>query len=510
MEKVDDAEWALRGLNDRLRDFLAHVNRLREANCHLEQQILEWGRKNVFYPHDWTEQERIIQELRAQISSLLMENAQLALQSDNFRSRASNLRTRYEVEQRETGRLQQQMMLLKETLKEAEQANRLQEVELSNVRDERKQMQEDHEEALALQQQQQQASHCDDALARWAVGEDGRRMELSQLLDRIRVQCERIGAARGPNPATGLSELESSNGAAAACNGASVAQQRAEATWAQVIQGEEALREARAELADARKQWHSLQIEIESLHALEKGLETSLHTTQHQYSSQLQDLSQVVQDLEGELESVREGLANQRQRHNQLLNTKMRLEGEITTYRKLLDSEEGRYFTQEVKVGGLKPWRGSIIEVHQNGIELSPDDPEEVQPITKFHTKDFRKSPAILKRQKSLVILTEPDGNKDVKIATVRTQILQGNMVQESAEGHTTVEAEKIDTVIKQWEGSFFKGNPKLRKKSVSLRFDLHMAVASEASSQAKPDGLTDVEVRLVMKRSRSISSITP
>ncbi|KAI3352721.1 hypothetical protein L3Q82_019301, partial [Scortum barcoo] len=53
---------------------------------------------------------------------------------------------------------------------------------------------------------------------------------------------------------------------------------------------------------------------------------------------------------------------------------------------------------------------------------------------------------------------------------------------------------EKIDKVIKQWEGSFFRGNPKLRKKSVSLRFDLHMAAADEGCAQTKQDSLPDVE----------------
>lgn len=41
-----------------------------------------------------------------------------------------------------------------------------------------------------------------------------------------------------------------------------------EAAWAQVSLGGAALREARAELAEARKQWHCLQVEIETLHAL--------------------------------------------------------------------------------------------------------------------------------------------------------------------------------------------------------------------------------------------------
>ncbi|KAG8015028.1 hypothetical protein GBF38_022267, partial [Nibea albiflora] len=92
---------------------------------------------------------------------------------------------------------------------------------------------------------------------------------------------------------------------------------------------------------------------------------------------------------------------------------------------------------------------------------------------------------------RSLVILTEPEQDKDLPIATVKTQeILQGNVVRESAEGHGTIETEKIDKVIKQWEGSFFRGNPKLRKKSVSLRFDLHMAAADEGCAQTKQDSL--------------------
>lgn len=41
-----------------------------------------------------------------------------------------------------------------------------------------------------------------------------------------------------------------------------------EAAWAQVSLNNVALREAWAELAEARKQWHALQVEIETLHAL--------------------------------------------------------------------------------------------------------------------------------------------------------------------------------------------------------------------------------------------------
>lgn len=75
----------------------------------------------------------------------------------------------------------------------------------------------------------------------------------------------------------------------------------------------------------------------------ERSLQSSLRHTQLQYSVQLKDLSRSVRSLESELKSVRDGLEVQRQNHSQLLNTKMRLEREIATYRKLLENEEGRY-----------------------------------------------------------------------------------------------------------------------------------------------------------------------
>lgn len=285
--------------------------------------------------------------------------------------------------------------------------------------------------------------------------------------------------------------------------------------------GGAALREARAELVEARKQWHSLQVEIQTLHALEKGLEGSLQTTQREYSSQLQGLSQVISSLEGELEQVRGGLACQRQRHSQLLNTKMKLEREITTYRRLLEREEGRFMGRNGQGMGLRSWGGLLLGPRENGLDssfsdpaLTPDEPksEPLPDIPPLHPADngLQKGPGRLRRQQSLVILTEPEKDGEFQISTVKTQeFLQGNVVQESAEGRGTVETENIDKVIKQWEGCFFKGNPKLRKKSVSLRFDLHMAAADEGCDQTKQDSLPDVEVRLVMKRSCSISAIS-
>ncbi|XP_061536683.1 keratin-like protein KRT222 isoform X2 [Phycodurus eques] len=505
MDLLQNSNQITWGLNTRLKGFLEQVNRLQETNQQLEAQITERGMRNTSCSQDWSKQEVAVKELRAQVGKLLLENAQLALQSESMKSRAAAIQARCDTEERNTMRLEQQVAVLRESKKKTEQSSMILQADIDHSMTELQDINQEYEVARALQLQR--VPSCDALLAATTAAgkqeDDGRGMELTKLLDQIRAQCNlnrlanhnerRLSAGSYSLPSyTGPSESEAGATAASTTttthSGALIEEK---AAWAQVSLGSNALREARAELAEARKQWQSLQVEIETLHALEKGLENSLQNTQQLYSSQLQELSQVITGLEGELEQVRNGLATQRQRHSQMLNTKIRLEREISTYRRLLEREEGRYMVHSERQMGLQLWRSSLLEPNE---------------------KDSKpKESAVPHRPQSLVILTEPHEDKHLPISTVKTQeILQGDVVQESAEGHGTVETEKIDKVIKQWESSFFRGNPKLRKKSVSLRFDLHMAAADDGCARTEHDGLPDVEVRLIMKRSRSSATITP
>ncbi|KAK2815584.1 hypothetical protein Q5P01_026051 [Channa striata] len=536
MDLLQDSSQTMWSLNARLKGFLEQVNRLQETNQQLEAQIANWGR-STSCSQDWSQQEQTVTELRAQVGKLLMENAQLALQSDIMKSRAAAIQARCEIEEHNTQHLEHQVALLRESKTKAEQSSMTLQAEIHRSMTELQEIHQQYETVQALQLQR--VGSCDallatDTAAAGGEEEDGTGMELTQLLDQIRAQCEQsrqpgpserhLGLGASSHPLSSLvgpsrSGAGAAAAAAAACRPHRAALREEEAAWAQVSLGGAALREARAELSEARKQWHCLQVEIETLHALEKGLETSLQHTQQLYSNQLQDLSQVIARLESELEQVRSGLATQRQRHGQLLNTKMRLEREIATYRRLLEREEGRYMGHNGSPMSLRLWRTSTVEPKENGLEngfseplVTPDEPksEPLPEIPSLLPAENGLKKSILHRQQSLVILTEPEQDKDLPICTVKTQeILQGHVVRESAEGHGTIETEKIDKVIKQWEGSFFRGNPKLRKKSVSLRFDLHMAAADEGCAQTKQDSLPDVEVRLIMKRSRSIPSIT-
>ncbi|KAM6108092.1 keratin-like protein KRT222 [Pterocles gutturalis] len=280
-------------------------------------------------------------------------------------------------------------------------------------------------------------------------------MELSRLLNEIRANYERLITSN---------QIKTIISARTQLEAAAIRRMDEDA---------EALKAARAELCEARRQWHHMQIEIESLHAVEKGLERSLRATEQQYHMQLQTLEAEIECLEKELLEVRRGIEKQLREHEILLNTRMKLEEEIATYRSLLEQEEKRF-------------RCSV-----------PDQKDDKQPTT----------------SKIAFTLPSHGGKKHepekVELMT-KQAILDGNIMKESAEAHGTVQTEKVDEVIKEWEGSFFKDNPRLRKKSVSLRFDLHLAATDDGCLHTKKKTLPDIEVRLVMRRSCSIPSIKP
>ncbi|XP_053183460.1 keratin, type I cytoskeletal 18-like, partial [Scomber japonicus] len=123
MDLLQDSSHTMLGLNARLKGFLEQVNRLQEANRRLEAQIAEWGIRSSSRSQDWSQQEQTVKDLRAQVGKLLMENAQLALQSDSMKSRAAAIQARCETEEQNTWRLEQQVAMLRETKRKAEQSS---------------------------------------------------------------------------------------------------------------------------------------------------------------------------------------------------------------------------------------------------------------------------------------------------------------------------------------------------------------------------------------------------
>ncbi|XP_066442518.1 keratin-like protein KRT222 [Eleutherodactylus coqui] len=453
LPSVDQKE-TMRQLNDRLADFMKHCHCLEQSNIELHKKIEERLMKSEPQLPAWDEKTKESQDLLQSIHKTLLENAKIFLEIDNYRMNLTQLKQRISTETSEKNRITQQNQVLKAMANELALSITDIKIIMMDKEEEIQHLMSNHQEKV---QAVQQLKHPIDDI-QFATVEDGSRMELSQLLNEIRRHYEAlISTSHIADDLPARIQLEE------------------EEARQKMQKDEEELRAARASLHEARKQWKCLQAEIESLQVMERSLKFTLHETEQQHQKQLEALSAVIADLQQELQEVREGVRTQLQKHKMLLNTNMKLEKEISTYRSLLESEETRlYGTRQIQ----EP-KSSTSKI---GFTQSSGHVEK-------SSKMYRESPE------------EPDKSQ---------AIFNGNIAEEGAEATGTVQTEKVDKMIRQWEGSFFKDNPKLRKKSVSLRFDLHLAAADEACSNIKKDNLPDIEVRLIMRRSCSIPTMSP
>ncbi|XP_053308907.1 keratin-like protein KRT222 isoform X2 [Spea bombifrons] len=475
---ISDHKSTLKQLNERLAGFIRCSSDLEESNMALQRKIEEHLKTAEAEDPNWKDKFKEIHNILDSIYKTIMENASTALLIDNQRRDLAITKARLGEEI-----FYQKQCAIKNKLYETmgiEWRDCITELEfiIKDKEEEKRNLISDHQEAVGAVQQ---LIHPIDDI-QFATVEDGSRMELSQLLNEIRANYEAlIGSCQIHEDLSTRTEIE-------------------EEARRKMQKDEEELREARANISEARRQWKSLQQEIESLQALERSLEYTLQATKRQHQKQLENLTAVIVSLEEELKEVREGVRTQLQKHRMLLNANMKLEQEIAAYRSLLEKEEAR-------MNGVKYLQEQKPPTGKTTSSWSPGATDLQETFQKRRGDAFKKEPSSLHDniksssiQKCTVV-----GKK-----TTKQPIFNGNIAEEGAEASGRIQTEKVGEVIKKWEGSFFKDNPKLRKKSVSLRFDLHLAAADEGRPDIKQDELPDVEVRLIMRRSCSIPSMSP
>ncbi|MEQ2187557.1 hypothetical protein GOODEAATRI_005905 [Goodea atripinnis] len=108
----------------------------------------------------------------------------------------------------------------------------------------------------------------------------------------------------------------------------------------QVSQNTEALQGAQGEKSDLTRQIQTLEIELASQQNLKASLEDTLRNTELRYNMQTEKSNGIILRLEEELTNLRENIQHQTQEYEALLNMKMKLEAEISTYKSLLDGED--------------------------------------------------------------------------------------------------------------------------------------------------------------------------
>ncbi|KAI5219218.1 Keratin, Type I Cuticular Ha1 [Manis pentadactyla] len=302
-------------LNDRLASYLEKVRQLERENAELENRIRERRQQQEpFVCPNYQSYFRTIEELQQKILCSKSENARLVVQIDNAKLAADDFRTKYETELGLRQLVESDLNGLRRILDELTLCKSDLEAQVESLK----------EELLCLKQNHEQEANS----------------LRSQLGDRLNVE---VDAAPTVDLNRVLNETRCQYEALLETNRRDVEEwftTQTEELNKQVVSSSEQLQTSQAEIIELRRTVNALEIELQAQHNLRNSLENTLTETEARYSSQLSQLQCMITSVESQLAEIRGDLERQNQEYQVLLDVRARLEGEINTYRGLLESED--------------------------------------------------------------------------------------------------------------------------------------------------------------------------
>uniref|UniRef100_A0A8C8S0Z9 Glial fibrillary acidic protein n=1 Tax=Pelusios castaneus TaxID=367368 RepID=A0A8C8S0Z9_9SAUR len=308
-EKVEMME-----LNDRFASYIEKVRFLEQQNKVLVAELNQIRDKEPTKLADIYQEE--LRELRRQVDQLSNSKARLEIERDNLLDDVNNLRQKLQDEINLRLEAENNLSSYRQDVDNAALMRLDLERKVESLQEEINFLRKVHEEELRELQEQlaQQQVH---------IEMDVSKPDLTAALREIRIQYESMASNNMHETEEWYKSKFADLTDAAARN-------------------VEALRLAKQEANEYRRQLQTLTCDLESLRGLNETLERQLREMEDRYTIETANYQDTVVRLEEDIRNLKEEMARHLQEYQELLNVKLALDIEIATYRKLLEGEESR------------------------------------------------------------------------------------------------------------------------------------------------------------------------